>query len=160
MPNSEKVQLEVLIASDHGGYELKEYVKERITKYKWIDLGTESKKSVDYPDYAAKVAKEIQANPSKRGILICGTGIGMSIAANRFKGIRAAVLTDSFTAKMSRMHNDANVLCLGARVIGTEQAIDIIETWLRTPFAGDSGNPEGDRNRKRLEKIDGLTKTK
>ena len=84
----------------------------------------------------------------------------MSIAANRFKGIRAAVVTDSFSAKMSRMHNDANVLCLGARVIGTEQAIDIIETWLRTPFAGDAGNPEGERHRKRLEKIDGLVNSK
>jgi len=126
------------IASDHGGLELKrrlvEYLEAR--DYEVLDLGTDSPESVDYPDFAEKLCRAIFDGKADRGILICGTGIGMSITANKFKGIYAALCTNEFMARMSREHNDSNVLCLGGRVLGDEAAKGIVEVWLNTPFAG------------------------
>ena len=125
------------IASDHGGFELKRILSDflKTQGHEVLDLGTGGSESVDYPDFAAKLCKAILEGRAERGILICGTGIGMSIAANKFKGIYAAVCTNEFMARMSREHNDSNVLCLGARVLGDEVAKGIVEVWLSTPFA-------------------------
>ena len=130
--------LKIAIGSDHGGFELKgkvlEYLKTKNLEVK--DFGTLDNKSCDYPTIAQTIAKEIQAGNFDRGILICGTGIGMSIAANKFKGIRAALCADTFSAKASRAHNDANILCLGQRVIGDCLAIEIVDAWLNAEFEG------------------------
>ena len=135
------------IASDHGGFRLKNEIIEHL-KSKDVnveDLGCYTSESCDYPDYAHKLAYKIIENGGK-GILVCGTGIGMSIAANRHVGIRASLCTDTFSARMTRMHNDSNVLCLGERVTGEGLALDIVDTWLRTDF-------EGGRHLRRIEKI-------
>ena len=142
--------MKIAIASDHGGYGLKEQIKSVLDSLhvEYQDFGTNSTESVDYPDYAASVAKQVQRGD--RGILCCGTGIGMSITANKFKGVRAALCYDEFTARMSRQHNDANVLVLGGRVQHTLQDVStIIQTWLQTEY-------EGGRHQKRLEKIEQL----
>lgn len=127
------------IACDHGGYELKleilKHLKERGVKY--IDYGCDSTASVDYPVYARKVTKAIKDGTCENGILICGTGIGISIAANKVPGIRAALCTDCFSAEATRQHNDANVLCMGGRVVGPGLAIKIVDTFLDTPFSND-----------------------
>ena len=127
----------IAIGSDHGGYELKrgaiDYLKSKGIEYK--DFGCYNVKSCDYPDIAQDVAKKVLST-GKRAILVCGTGIGMSIAANRFKGIRASHCTDTFTARMTRMHNNSNILCLGERITGTGLALDIVEIWLNTDFQG------------------------
>ncbi|RJO63276.1 MAG: ribose 5-phosphate isomerase B [Myxococcales bacterium] len=138
----------IAVASDHGGFALKEQVKRWLADFKreCLDLGCKDESSVDYPDYAAEMARAIQDGRAERGILICGTGIGMSIAANKFDGIRAALAHDAYTAKMSRLHNDANVLVLGGRVLGPGVAEEIVRVWLETPF-------EGGRHQKRLDKI-------
>ena len=124
---------------DHGGYELKleilKHLKERGVKY--IDYGCDSTASVDYPVYARKVTKAIKDGTCENGILICGTGIGISIAANKVPGIRAALCTDCFCAEATRQHNDANVLCMGGRVVGPGLAIKIVDTFLDTPFSND-----------------------
>jgi len=141
--------MKVLIASDHGGYELKEEIVTFLTEQDidFDDLGTYSVDSVDYPDYAKKVVDELRLhNGETRGILVCGTGVGISIAANKFKGIRAALCSDVFTAKMSRLHNDANILVMGGRVIGPGIAVEITKVWLETEF-------EGGRHQNRLDKI-------
>ena len=140
--------MKIAIAADHGGFELKDSMVEYI-KSLWnevVDLGTNSADSVDYPDYAKKVCEEIQKGNSDLGILICGTGIGMSLAANKFEGIRAACVSDVYSAKMSRNHNNANVLCFGARVIGDEVAKLIIKTFLENEF-------EAGRHQRRVDKI-------
>ena len=128
----------IIIGCDHGGYRLKgfilEYLKEQGIEY--TDIGCNSEEIVRYPHYAAEVARRIQSGEFGRGILICSTGIGMSIAANRFPGIRASAVSDHYTAKMTRQHNDSNVLCLGGRVIGEFQAIDILEAWLSNDYIG------------------------
>ncbi len=138
------------VASDHAGKELKQLIVEfmKASDVEVIDYGVvvDSQKSVDYPDYAAAVASDISSKKLDFGILICGTGIGMSIAANKFPYVRAALVWDDFTAKMSRAHNDANVLCLGARTLNHHRAIDLAKLWLETPF-------EGSRHNLRLEKI-------
>lgn len=141
--------MKIAIASDHAGYELKEHLKEFLSKmgFDILDFGTNSKESVDYPDYAKKVVRSILNNLSDRGILICGTGVGMSICANRFKGIRAALCDNTYTAMYSRLHNDSNILCLPARVIGYGLAEKIVEVWLKTEF-------EGGRHKRRIEKIE------
>ena len=128
--------MKIAIAADHGGFELKDSMVEYIKSLgnEVVDLGTNSADSVDYPDYAKKVCEEIQKGNSDLGILICGTGIGMSLAANKFEGIRAACVSDVYSAKMSRNHNNANVLCIGARVIGDEVAKLIIKTFLENEF--------------------------
>ena len=129
--------MKIVIASDHGGYKLKNeiinYLKEQ--DYEVEDLGCYSEESCDYPVYAKIVAEKV-LKYNVRGILICGTGIGMSIAANRFKGIRASHCTDTFSARMTRMHNDSNILCLGERITGVGLAKDITDIWLKTDFIG------------------------
>ncbi|OEU70085.1 MAG: ribose 5-phosphate isomerase B [Desulfovibrio sp. S3730MH75] len=139
----------VVIGSDHGGFELKEHAKEVLFEmgYEVEDAGPESAVSCDYPLYAAKVASKIEGDVL--GILICGTGLGMSMAANRQKGIRAAMCTNEYMAKMAKAHNDANILCLGARVIGIGLAEEIIKAFLTTEF-------EGERHMRRINQIDGL----
>ncbi len=127
----------IAIASDHGGYALKEILKEHLAGrgIPVEDLGCGGE-SVDYPVYAEKLCRAVAAGQYERGILVCGTGIGMSIAANKIHGIRAALCGDCFSAEMSRQHNDANVLCLGGRVLGTELAKKIVDTYLDTGFSG------------------------
>ncbi len=140
--------MNIAIASDHAGYEMKNFIKNVLFEmgHRVIDMGTDSSCSVDYPDYAEAVAKAISEGLYERGILICGTGIGMSIVANKFKNIRAALCNDIFTAKMSRLHNNANILCIGARVIGIGLAEEIVKIWITTPF-------EGERHSRRIDKI-------
>lgn len=124
------------IGSDHGGFELKEFVKEYLDKsgVEFVDFGTYNKDSVDYPDFGKKVADAIVNKEVERGIVICGTGIGISIAANKVKGIRCALCGDTYSARMSREHNNANVLALGARVLGVGLALDIVKVWLESEF--------------------------
>lgn len=127
----------IIIASDHGGFELKEEIKFFLkNNFDIEDLGTDSTESCDYPVYAKKLCKKILNNEAKKGILVCGTGLGMQIAANRFKGIRAVCVTETFSAKMSRAHNNSNVLCLGGRVLGSGLAKEIVQIWLNTEFLG------------------------
>ena len=139
----------IVIASDHGGFELKLKIKEYLLSqnYDVLDLGTDSNKSCDYPYFAKKLCSKILSGEFNKGILICGTGLGMSICANRFKGIRAACVSDTYSAKMSRLHNNSNVLCLGSRVLGAGLACDILDIWLNTSF-------EDNRHQKRLDMID------
>lgn len=138
----------IAIGADHGGFELKEhivkYLKEKHLEVK--DYGTYSEDSVDYPDCAAPVCRAVTDKTADCGILICGTGIGISIAANKHKGIRAALCGDVYSAKMTKQHNNANVLCMGGRVIGRELAFMIIDTWLNAEF-------EGGRHQNRINKI-------
>lgn len=140
----------IAIGSDHGGYELKEevmaHLKERNIEY--MDCGSYSKESCDYPDYAKKVAEEINGKRAEYGILICGTGIGISIAANKIKGIRAALCHDCFSAEATKLHNDANVLAMGARVVGPGLALKIVDTFIDTPFSND------ERHIRRINKIE------
>ena len=130
--------MNIALGCDHGGVALKKEIKQFLVSagYEVHDVGCYSEESVDYPELADKVCAEIIEGRSACGILICGTGIGMSIAANRHRQIRAALCHESFTARMSREHNDANVLCLGARVLGVAIALDIVKVWLETKFAG------------------------
>lgn len=130
--------MKIALGSDHGGYKLKTEILQFLVAngYDATDMGCHSEDSVDYPDFAHKVCTEITAGRFTHGILVCGTGIGMSIAANRFRDIRAALCSESFSARMSREHNDANVLCLGDRVLGVALALDIVNVWLKTEFAG------------------------
>jgi len=130
--------VKIAIGCDHGGYDLKNLIVESLQAggLETVDLGTYSEQSVDYPDFSNKVCECVRSGQCDRGILICGTGIGMSIAANRYRDIRAALCHEAFTARMSREHNNANVLCLGARVIGTEIALDIVKVWIHTEFSG------------------------
>lgn len=131
--------MRVALGSDHGGFELKQeiikYLEEKQIAYK--DYGCHSTESTDYPIYAKKVAHGILDGECDLGILVCGTGIGISITANKIKGIRAAVCTDCFTAEATRLHNDANVLAMGGRVVGAGLALKIVDTFLNTPFSND-----------------------
>ena len=129
--------MEILIGSDHGGYKLKQEIIKYLNElgHTVEDCGCYTAVSCDYPDIAQYVVKKVLST-GKRAILVCGTGIGMSIAANRFKGIRASHCTDTFTARMTRMHNNSNILCLGERITGTGLALDIVEIWLNTDFQG------------------------
>ncbi len=142
------------IASDHAGFELKECVVAYLRQggVGFEDLGPVNSDRVDYPDYGVQVAKAILDKKYDRGILICGTGVGMSIVVNRFPGIRGTLCSDLYTAKMCREHNDSNILILGWRVIGKGLAEEIVKTWLETPF-------EGGRHQKRLDKIEEIDKT-
>ena len=137
----------IIIGSDHGGFKLKTEIVEHLQKlgFQVSDLGCYSADSCDYPIIAKAVAKEV-LDKKTRGILVCGTGIGVSIAANRLEGIRASHCTDTFTARMTRMHNDSNILCLGERITGTGLALDIVDIWLKTDF-------EGGRHQKRIDMI-------
>ena len=138
----------VILGSDHGGFKLKNKIIDHLKEsgYEVCDLGCFSEESCDYPVIAKLVAKKVLSE-NCRGILVCGTGIGMSIAANRFDGIRASHCTDTYTARMTRAHNNSNILCLGERVTGAGLAIDIADIWLKTDF-------EGGRHQKRIDMID------
>lgn len=139
----------VALGSDHAGFELKEIVKEHLSErgITPLDLGTDSTRSVDYPDYARKVCEAVLNGTAEKGILLCGTGLGMSMMANRYKGIRGALCHDHFTAVAARSHNDSNVLILGGRILGADLAREIVDTWLDTPF-------EGGRHERRTKKFD------
>lgn len=129
----------IALGADHGGYELKEHVKAYLAQRKDItvvDYGTDSAESVDYPEYGKKVAEIVASKKADRGIIVCGTGIGISIAANKVKGIRAANCVTPFMAEMSRKHNNANILALGGRILTKDQALEIVKIWLDTPFEG------------------------
>lgn len=130
--------MKVAIGCDHGGIELKRLIVRQLDhdQIQVLDLGCDGSESVDYPLFARAVCNAVLNGDADFGILLCGTGIGMSMAANRFKGIRAALCHELFTARMSREHNDANVLCLGARVVGPGLAIEVVKTWLSTGFGG------------------------
>ena len=130
--------MKIAIGCDHAGYELKEIVKNKLTSegYELIDLGTNSSESVDYPIYGRAVGEKVASGECDKGIAICGTGIGISISCNKVKGVRAALCNTEHLAKMSREHNDANVLCLGAREIDKELALKIVDKWLSTDFLG------------------------
>jgi ribose 5-phosphate isomerase B len=141
----------IAVASDHGGLDLKNAILTslRDQQIECMDLGTDGPASVDYPDYAEKVAKKVTSGVAKAGILICGTGIGMSISANKIPGIRAALVHDEFTAQMAAEHNDANILVLGGRVISVEQGVRLVDVWLTSRY-------EGGRHQQRLDKIAAL----
>ena len=130
--------MNIAVGSDHGGFELKQLVEDFLSKagHSVESVGCFDLNSVDYPDFAAKVCALVSEGHCERGILVCGTGIGMSIAANRHRNIRAALCHETFTARMSREHNNANVLCLGGRVVGPELALEIVRTWVATEFSG------------------------
>lgn len=138
----------IAFAADHGGFELKNFLIDTLKKqnYQTIDLGTNSPEAVDYPDYALKMAQTLKNNQADLGVLICGSGIGMSIAVNRKPYIRAALIHDAYGAKMSRKHNNANVIIFGGRTIGSEIAKDCLNLFLNTEF-------EGGRHQKRIDKL-------
>ena len=138
----------IALACDHAGFPLKEELKKHFDEIgvSYVDYGTDSLASVNYPDYAHTLCTALQQGTHDLGILVCGTGIGMSMAANKHKGIRAAVLSDTFSARMTRMHNDANVLCLGARVVGAGLAFDIVDLFIGTEY-------EGGRHQKRVDMV-------
>jgi len=140
--------LKIAVGCDHGGIEFKQMIIEFLQQIgqEPVDVGCFSHESVDYPDFAEKVCEQIAKGHCERGILICGTGLGMSIAANRHNHIRAALCHEAYTARMSREHNNANVLCLGARVLGPEVALDVVGVWVETAFAGG-------RHQRRLDKM-------
>lgn len=142
--------MKIALGADHGGYLLKEEIKEHLTTngYDVTDFGTHSAEGTDYNEYALQVAEGVSQGLFDRGILVCGTGIGMSVMANKVKGIRAALVHDLFTAKATREHNDSNVLTMGGRVIGGGLALDIVDTWLETDFS------HAERHQRRVDKID------
>jgi ribose 5-phosphate isomerase B len=137
-----------IIASDHGGLDLKEAVKKFLGERNIAvrDLGTLNSESVDYPDFGEKAARAVARGEAEKGILICGTGIGMSIVANKFPGVRAALATDEFTARMAKEHNNANIIVMGGRVLTPEEACRMVSVWLDAVF-------EGGRHQRRLDKI-------
>lgn len=142
--------MKVAIASDHGGYDLKESLKSYLAQkgYDILDCGCNSKDSVDYPDFARAAAKKVAAGECDKGIVICTTGIGVSITANKVKGIRAALCCNEHMAKMTRLHNDSNVLAIGAAIVTEEEAKIITDTFLTTDFSGE------ERHQRRIDKIE------
>lgn len=145
--------MKIAIACDHGGYRLKEVLKASMIAqgYEVIDFGTNSEESVDYPDYAYKAAKAVADKECERGVVVCGTGIGVSIVANKVDGIRCALVHDLFSAKATRQHNDTNMIAMGGRVIGEGLALEILNTWLHTDY-------EGGRHDQRIEKMMAIEK--
>jgi ribose 5-phosphate isomerase B len=145
--------MQIGLACDHGGFELKEELKAFLKSIglEPVDLGTFNEESVDYPDYGILVAEKVSKRELEKGILICGTGIGMSIVANKFRGVRAALANDIYSSRFSKEHTDANILVIGGRIVGRELAKEIVKVWLDTPFAGG-------RHKRRLEKIEALEK--
>jgi ribose 5-phosphate isomerase B len=145
--------MQIGLACDHGGFELKEELKAflRSIHVEPIDMGTFTEDSVDYPDFGILVAEKVSNGELERGILICGTGIGMSIIANKFPRVRAALVNDLYSSRCSREHNDSNILVMGGRILGRDLAKEIVKVWLETPFAGE-------RHKRRLEKIETLEK--
>ncbi len=140
--------MKIIVGADHAGFELKDHIRQVLERlgHEVTDVGTHSADSVDYPDYAREVAEAVQAGRFDRGVLVCGTGLGMCIAANRFSGVRAAAPRTEFEAALSREHNDANVLCLGGRVQTPQLAESVLHTWLETDFAGG-------RHQRRVDKM-------
>jgi ribose 5-phosphate isomerase B len=145
----------IALGADHAGFPLKEDLKAWLIArgYDVVDFGTQSPESVDYPDFAALVAGAVTTGKASRGVLVCGSGIGMAIAANKVAGVRAAACTDAYTARLSREHNDANVLALGARITARDAAVEILETWLGAEFAGG-------RHARRVEKLGALDRAR
>ena len=145
--------MKIALGADHAGFELKNKIAQRLAArgVEIADLGTNSADSVDYPDYAQKVGEQVAHHQADCGILVCGSGIGMAIAANKVPGVRAANVTTEYEAQMSREHNDANVLALGARILDEAQAAKIVDRWLETSFAGG-------RHQRRVDKIAGIEK--
>lgn len=141
----------IAIGSDHGGYELKERVKHYLEEKKipYQDMGCDSKASVDYPVYGRAVAEAVAGGSCEKGIVICTTGIGISITANKVPGVRCALCSDTYSARMTRLHNDANILALGGEIVGGNLALDIVETFLNTPFSGE------EKHRRRVGMIEG-----
>ncbi len=138
--------MKIAIGSDHAGYELKEYLKKTLEGIEFVDVGTKSEESCDYPDYAHPVAEKVERKSVEFGILICGSGNGISMAANKHKGVRAALSWKKEIAELARQHNDANIVSLPARYISQEEALEIVKIFLSTPF-------EGGRHQRRVEKI-------
>lgn len=143
----------IAIGSDHAGRALKDYLRNNLKDHVLEDFGTKGSDSVDYPDFAEKVCIALQEGKADLGILVCGTGIGMSLAANKFKGIRAAHVESIFTARMAKEHNNANVLCLGERVTGSENALLMVKAWLQANFGGDGDEGVKSRHERRIGKI-------
>jgi len=141
--------MKIAMGSDHAGLEMKEFVKKLLAGqgHEIDDVGTHDGASVDYPDFAQAACRKVLSGDAERAILVCGSGVGMSMAANRFKGIRAVLCTDLYLARFSRLHNDANVLCLPGRLMGTGLAEEVLKVWMTTPF-------EGGRHLRRVEKLD------
>ena len=141
--------MKIIIGSDHAGYIMKEKVTAHLREHgvQVEDIGTYSEEAVDYTDFGKKAARKVSDGTFDRGILICGTGLGMSMVANRFRGVRAALANDLFSAIMSRRHNDSNIIVMGGRLIGDTLTFQLVDTWLETPF-------EGGRHQRRLEKMD------
>ena len=142
--------MKIAMAADHGGFEHKNEVRDFLIKqgHEVIDYGTNSSDSVDYNEYAQKVAEAVKNKEVERGILVCGTGVGMSIMANKVEGVRAALVSDLFTAEATRLHNDSNVLAMGGRIISKDLAVQISDIWVNTPFSNE------DRHMRRIGKID------
>ncbi len=146
-------KMKIAIASDHAGREMKEELKGFLVSIgaEVVDMGVDGDKSVDYPDYGIPLAEKVSKGEVPRGVLVCGTGIGMSILANKFKGVRAALVNDVYTARMAKEHNDANILVIGGRIVGKGLAREMLKTWLEARF-------EGGRHQTRLDKITELEK--
>ena len=144
----------IAIACDHGAVALKETVKAHLEKrgFEVTDFGTHTTQSCDYPDYVSLAARAVASGECERGIVLCTTGIGVSIAANKIHGIRCALLSDLMSAKLTRLHNDTNMMALGAGIVGPNLALEIVDTWLDTPFSGD------ERHRRRIRKLMDLEK--
>jgi ribose 5-phosphate isomerase B len=144
--------MRIAIGADHAGFALKERLRERLASagHELRDVGTHSEASTDYPDYAQRVAAAVAGGEVDRGLLVCGTGVGMAIAANRRRGVRAVAASDLFTTRLSRQHNDANVLALGSRIVAPALAEEIVDLFLATPF-------EGGRHERRVKKMDDAT---
>ena len=153
--NSQDRMMQIGLACDHGGFELKEELKTFLKSigFEPIDMGTFNEDAVDYPDFGVLIAEKVSRGELEKGILICGTGIGMSIVANKFRGVRAALANDLYSARFSREHTDSNILVIGGRMVGRELAKEIVRVWLDTPFAGG-------RHKRRLEKIEALEREK
>ncbi len=139
----------IAIGSDHGGFNLKETIKEYLKAHgiEYVDFGIHTKEACDYPIVAKAVANEVAQGKCDKGILVCGTGLGMCLAANKVRGIRAVALENTYSARVSRAHNNANILCLGERVVGAHLALDIVDMWLKTGF-------EGGRHKRRVDMIE------
>lgn len=154
MQQKEDIKSTIIIGCDHAAYQLKEKIKELLVSkgYSVEDVGTHSETSVDYPDFGVQVASQVSDGTHQRGILMCGTGLGMSMVANKYSNVRAALCTEPFSASMSRRHNDSNILVLGGRITGEELAFEIVDVWLKTAF-------DGGRHQSRIEKFSQLGKT-
>ncbi|MFQ5776450.1 MAG: ribose 5-phosphate isomerase B [Terriglobia bacterium] len=144
----EKGTQRIALGADHAGYQVKDRIKAQLQRegFEVIDFGAHAGDSVDYPDFARQVASSVAQAESDRGVLVCGTGLGMAITANKFRGIRAATCNDTYTARMAAEHTDANVLCVGARVVDADHAVAIVREWIRGKFSGG-------RHQRRLDKI-------